>query len=419
MNAKGLLVIAALFTLGFASDAYASKPVHVSCGQTITENTKLANDLIDCRNEGIIIGGPGITLDLNGHTIDGDGPGFPGCLEDELCDTGVVNSAHDGPRAVFGPGHDDVTIENGSIQGFFVGVYAEGVSGNRGRRLTVSGNTYGAGWCGSARSGIENSTVSGNHDAGMFIECPGSHDIRIEHTAVSGNGGTGIFVTDAEDIRIEHGSVARNGGFAGIVVHDASVRVAHNSISHNAELGVVLDGADGNHVTGNRMSHNGIGVSVFGSDNTITDNEVSDAVACPNGCGLGISVDGGAGNLIARNDVRRTLFDGIVVAAFVPGTPAIDNVVRDNRVWDATVDGFSVATQGEEAVSGTLIQNNAAIGSGDDGFDIRSSSTTLARNTANRNQDLGIEAVPGVVDGGGNRASGNGNPLQCTNVFCR
>jgi hypothetical protein len=37
---------------------------------------------------------------------------------------------------------------------------------------------------------------------------------------------------------------------------------------------------------------------------------------------------------------------------------------------------------------------------------------------ATRNRDLGIEAVAGVIDGGGNRASANGNPAQCTNVRC-
>jgi hypothetical protein len=36
-----------------------------------------------------------------------------------------------------------------------------------------------------------------------------------------------------------------------------------------------------------------------------------------------------------------------------------------------------------------------------------------------RNADLGIEAVPGVTDGGGNRATGNGNPLQCVSITCR
>jgi len=47
------------------------------------------------------------------------------------------------------------------------------------------------------------------------------------------------------------------------------------------------------------------------------------------------------------------------------------------------------------------------------------SSVVLTRNTANDNGDFGIEAVLGVTDGGGNKASGNGNPLQCLNVFCR
>jgi hypothetical protein len=33
------------------------------------------------------------------------------------------------------------------------------------------------------------------------------------------------------------------------------------------------------------------------------------------------------------------------------------------------------------------------------------------------NADLGIEAL-GVTDGGGNRANGNGNPLECVGVAC-
>ena len=45
--------------------------------------------------------------------------------------------------------------------------------------------------------------------------------------------------------------------------------------------------------------------------------------------------------------------------------------------------------------------------------------TTLTRNLSLRNGDLGIEAVPGITDGGGNKAHGNGNPLQCLNVACR
>jgi hypothetical protein len=42
----------------------------------------------------------------------------------------------------------------------------------------------------------------------------------------------------------------------------------------------------------------------------------------------------------------------------------------------------------------------------------------LAGNRAFGNPDFGIEAVAGVIDGGGNRAWDDGNPLQCLNVDC-
>jgi hypothetical protein len=54
-----------------------------------------------------------------------------------------------------------------------------------------------------------------------------------------------------------------------------------------------------------------------------------------------------------------------------------------------------------------------------DGIDIDSDSTTVTKNRATDNGDLGIEAVAGVVDGGGNRAAHNGNSEQCSTVACR
>ena len=48
---------------------------------------------------------------------------------------------------------------------------------------------------------------------------------------------------------------------------------------------------------------------------------------------------------------------------------------------------------------------------------VADSPNCVAGTTATTN-DFGIDAVSGVVDLGGNTASGNGNPLQCRNVFC-
>jgi hypothetical protein len=45
--------------------------------------------------------------------------------------------------------------------------------------------------------------------------------------------------------------------------------------------------------------------------------------------------------------------------------------------------------------------------------------TALAHNRADANADLGIDAVRGVRDEGGNRAQANRDPRQCTGVVCR
>jgi parallel beta-helix repeat protein len=104
------------------------------------------------------------------------------------------------------------------------------------------------------------------------------------------------------------------------------------------------------------------------------------------------------------------------VAAFEPETPpAVANTLRGNVVRDAEVDGIHV----ESTATDTLLDGNTASENGDDGIDVESPGTTLSGNTANDNFDLGIEAVPGGSPmAAGTRASGNGNPLQCTNLFC-
>jgi parallel beta-helix repeat protein len=51
----------------------------------------------------------------------------------------------------------------------------------------------------------------------------------------------------------------------------------------------------------------------------------------------------------------------------------------------------------------TLLERNTANESGHDGIEVSAAGTTVTRNSANFNHDLGIEAVPGVIDGGGKR----------------
>jgi parallel beta-helix repeat protein len=90
------------------------------------------------------------------------------------------------------------------------------------------------------------------------------------------------------------------------------------------------------------------------------------------------------------------------------------NVISQNVATSRFSDGILV----NAGATATQLERNTANGNGHDGIEIDSPGTTVTGNTANLNLGLGIEAVPGTIDGGGNRASGNGNPLQCTNVSC-
>ena len=69
-NPAGLIVLVGAFT-GLAGPALAHDPEVVTCGQTLTHSVKLARDLTNCPGNGLVIGANRITVDLNGHTVDG------------------------------------------------------------------------------------------------------------------------------------------------------------------------------------------------------------------------------------------------------------------------------------------------------------------------------------------------------------
>jgi hypothetical protein len=89
---------------------------HVGCGDTITTDTTLDSDLVNCPNNGIVIGADNITLDLNGHTIDGDGRRVDSCPEGEDCDVGMLNRT----------GYNGLTFVGGTIRQFGAGVLVHG-----------------------------------------------------------------------------------------------------------------------------------------------------------------------------------------------------------------------------------------------------------------------------------------------------
>jgi parallel beta-helix repeat protein len=414
-----LTLVAAL--AGAGSAAATSSPSTVNCGDTLTHSVKLTADLTNCPGDGLVIGADGITVDLNGHTIDGtvtqttDCDVFPG-------GAGGINAGT----------YDGLTIKDGTIQqfanGFVAGGDTDGMADSTLRGLTVRDNRF---------AGIE-----------LGSGLPLNNDNRIVDNDVYGNGcRTGIALTQANgnliagnrihdnndgvviccgDRNVVRENVAAHNTDAGIEVCCGSndTVVEHNEVLDNADNGIiVLFGATGTSVRENHAARNGNDIAIFeASGNTVSRNRLTDARVCsfcfgPTGFGIGIT-GGSTDNVVSDNVVSRTQVDGIGIKDFDPsdpGNPLPDRTtVRGNIVRHAGADGVHV----DAGIAGTVLERNRAFAAGDDGIQVDSPASVLTGNRASRNHDLGIEAVAGVTDGGGNRAHRNGNPAQCLGVVC-
>jgi parallel beta-helix repeat protein len=386
---------------GARRSAQAASP-QPKCGDTITTDVTLHHNLVHCPNNGIIIGADNITLDLNYHTIDGDGTPAAGCDPDtEFCDTGVVSFRHDG-----------VTVVHGSVRQFDVGVFVAKARHNRLLGLSSSRNRFTGFFVAKARHNrLLGVSAARNGFAGIFF-------FRCDRCLVQNSAGNrtkgsgdqvGMFLFRSHHDRILHSTFRGNvgngtGGSGGGIASRGSTNavIRGNLMSRNGEAGIIMEQSDGFRISHNRMVRNNDGI-LPGSDNVITRNHISRVNS-------GIRLDSGHGNLIAHNVVAHTHKAGIHLGHH----GAAHNVVRNNLVKDSRKDGFLVGEKGRHNV----LKGNVAKRSRDDGFDIESRSTKLTNNRAVRNNDLGIEAVPGVIDGGGNEASGNGDLRQCTNIVC-
>jgi parallel beta-helix repeat protein len=346
----GALVAAQTMTTG-AADAAAT----LTCGTTITASVTLHADLIGCPLAGLVVAADGITVDLHGHRIAGNGVDQSGTF-----DIGVAVQGYRG-----------VTITGGTIRGFDAGVVLADSSGDRVTHVDASdNNSYGI--------GLFTTTIS-----------------RITAVSARRNHDFGIWVVDGTGNRLEQVTATDN------------------------EQGVSFENTSGAVLTRSTMSHNSGNLVLIGDANQIIANVFTDAVNCGVDCGgIGISLEAGSSNLISGNRVVGAVHDGIRLSNFLPDIVTAHNVVQRNTVIGAENDGIAVSTEGEVPVVDSTVRDNIVIGSHRDGIHIATADTDVSDNRAIANAGYGINAVPGVHDGGGNRATANGATPQCLNVTC-
>ncbi len=274
------VVVASLAALIATSGLAGTAGAHTrGCGEVITANEVLHNDIGPCHGDGLVVRGSNITVDLNGHEIFGEGGQ-------------AVEHQAAGVRIL---GQSNVTVTNGTVRDFYHGVRVTQGSANRVTRMR----------------------------------------------AVNNQGGNGVVLENSADNVVAENVVVGNGRFAGISTFNSvslpagSARntIRSNLVSMNAFMGahgISLEHGSGHLVTGNQVVSSGRdGISLFGpvSNATVTANNVQS-----NGR-HGINVQNGSvGNLVQGNQAMRNAQTGILVAG--QGNRILGNRAGSNGATD-------------------------------------------------------------------------------------
>jgi parallel beta-helix repeat protein len=365
---KGVLVAA---TVGIGAGMLAPVAAHaaVVCGQSITTSMTLTADLT-CPGNGIFISASNVTLNLGGRTITGPAP--------------ISQSNRQGVSIT--TGRTGVKVINGTIRGFDRGLnLSSGADDALVSGVTLDANGLGIGSADTtARARISANSIT-NTVIFSAMQLGGAGHTVEGNTMTNGNG-TGV-LTAGRDLLIRGNRITDMGRSAIAVGPFPSTP---GPFFNNRIVGNVIKGSDRLFNSTTISLNNASGTLVHG--NTATGRRTTP----------GVFINTSTGTVVSQNllDNHST---GVNVRAST-GTR-----VTGNRASSNVNSGINV----ESTTTDTLISGNV-VTANNNGITVGSPASTLTGNTAYSNTLLGISAVNGVTDGGGNRAFGNGNPAQCS-----
>jgi len=201
------------------------------CGAEITGDFVLANDL-KCAGDAFVIKVDNVVLDLNGHTLSGPGMGPQTWPNPQLDSVGVRVG-----------GHTNVTVRNGTIDGFSTGVYFVDMVRSSIEGIYSQHNRYGFYIQASTGIAIRRSTA--------FANIYGLHLQESSNNVVQGN-------------RLARQTYNSPGGYGIYLYRSDGNRIFENEIEDNINWGVWFSEAKGN-----TFFHNDVG----GNNPPVSDNQ--------------------------------------------------------------------------------------------------------------------------------------------------
>ncbi|MEX2394645.1 MAG: right-handed parallel beta-helix repeat-containing protein [Actinomycetota bacterium] len=248
------LVALALIAFAIVGATPHARAVVPACGDIADSFTLTADQT--CAGDGWTVIADDVDIDLNGFSLLGNGTG-----------TGITFT-----------GQRRVTIRNGTIEGFQLGIEGINANGALLQKVAVVRNA-GPGMSVAAPKAIaKRITATGNGSNGINF-----YGEQISDSTASNNGGTGIatpdFTPGIPDRLLVTNNVAAGNNAGGFFANDNNVTMQGNSAIGNASAGITIDAATS---------------SVKLKSNTSSGNE-----------GHGIRVENGALDVVIKNNITH------------------------------------------------------------------------------------------------------------------
>lgn len=211
----------------------------VGCGTTIFASTTLTQDLI-CAGDGIVIGAPGVVLDLGGHTVAGPGSSF---------------TAHEIAVSVEAP---QATVRNGRIAAFRYGVHlGAGTDGSLVERVSFD-RAGDAVHVLSSSNRIRHNSVTRGNSVAVWI----GGDSNVVESNSFQDTVAGVFMSGLDNLITGNDIVGEHGDDRGILAFRGGRIVGNRVSNYGGAAGI--ESFHGGFVSGNYVFGNVDGIRAQG-----------------------------------------------------------------------------------------------------------------------------------------------------------